>query len=84
MVGYYAHAKAFHGCRPENPRSYYEQGLRGQQTDRIQARFRALFHDVDPDKIQKALDELQDRSNCEKGKIWLTGDDRKMLNDFGH
>jgi len=84
LASYYSYAKAFHGCRPENLRSYYEHGLQGHQPDRIQARFRELFHDVDPNQLQKAIDELGSRSISEKGKIWLTGDDRKMLDDFGH
>jgi hypothetical protein len=84
LTSYYSHAKAFHGCRPENIRSYYEHGLQGHQPDRIQARFRERFHDVDPSQLQKAIDELGNRSTSEKGKIWLTGDDRRMLDDFGH
>lgn len=84
LASYYSHAKAFHGCRPENTRSYYEHGLQGQQPDRIQARFRELFHDVAPYQLQNAIDELDSRSSSEKGKIWLTGDDRRMLDDFGH
>lgn len=43
-----------------------------------------LFHDVAPYQLQKAIDELGNRSTSEKGKIWLTGDDRRMLDDFGH
>ncbi|MBT1119028.1 hypothetical protein [Stutzerimonas nitrititolerans] len=84
LASYYSYVKAFHGCRPENTRSYYEHGLQGHQPDRIQSRFRELFHDVDPNQLQKAIDELGRRSTREKGKIWLTGDDRKMLDDFGH
>lgn len=84
LTGYYSHVKAFHGCRPENLRSYYELGLQGQQIDRIQTRFRQLFHDVDPARVQQALDEMQTRSTSEKGKIWLSGDDRDMLKDYGH
>jgi hypothetical protein len=72
LASYYSHAKTFHGCRLENIRSYYEHGLQGHQAaDRIQARFRELFHDVAPDHLQKAIDEQGSRDTSEKGKIWL-------------
>lgn len=30
LASYYSHAKAFHGCRPDNILSYYEHVLRGK------------------------------------------------------
>lgn len=71
LASYYSYVKAFHGCRPENTRFYYEHGLQGHQPDRIQALFRELFHDVDPNQLQNAIDKLGSRSTSEKGKIWL-------------
>ena len=62
-------APNFHGCRPENIRSYYEHGLQGQLVDRIHARFLELFHDVAALEIQKAIDYLQTEAQARKTKF---------------
>lgn len=39
LWSYYTHAKAFHGCRPENLATYFDHGLQGQDPERIKAHY---------------------------------------------
>lgn len=84
MSSFYTHFKAFHGCRPESLSSYYEGGLRGQNADSIIQKFRQLFADVPLADLEKAIEKMKHREFSEKGKTWLSGDDREMVRDFGH
>lgn len=84
MCSFYTHFKAFHGCRPKSLSSYYEHGLRGQSAEPILQTFRTLFADVPEANIEQAIEEMKHRESSEKGKIWLSGDDRLMLQQFGH
>lgn len=79
---YYSHAKAFHGCRPETLSTYYARGLQGQNSECINSKFRKLFADVSPFEIDRVIE--QSRPGGEPGKIFLTADDRKMIDGFGH
>lgn len=84
MSAFYTHVKAFHGCRPDSLSSYYADGLKGQNAEAIIQRFRLLFSDVPLLDLEQAIQEMKHRESSEKGKIWLSGDDREMLKDFGH
>ncbi|SOS36188.1 hypothetical protein CFBP6411_04831 [Pseudomonas syringae group genomosp. 3] len=84
MSSFYSHFKGFHGCRPESLSSYYSDGLKGQNADAIIERFRLLFSDVPLVDLEQAILDMAHRESSEKGKIWLSGDDREMLEDFGH
>tara|TARA_R110000868_G_scaffold349834_1_gene611159 strand:+ start:2081 stop:2752 length:672 start_codon:yes stop_codon:yes gene_type:complete len=84
MSSFYTHFKAFHGCRPESLSSYYEQGIRGQNAESIVQKFRALFADLPKTDIEQAIENMKRRESSEKGKIWLSGDDGEMLDQFGH
>jgi hypothetical protein len=84
MSSFYTHFKAFHGCRPDTLSSYYANGLQGQNTGFIITKFRSLFSDVPPDELELAISQMKHRESSEKGRIWLSGDDREMLTGFGH
>jgi len=84
LWSYYSHAKAFHGCRPENLRSYFEEGLQGQDPERILQKFRRLYADVPPHALNKAIDVMHGRRADERGSIWLSTDDKQMIRDHGH
>lgn len=82
MFQYYTHVKAFHGCRPDSLAPYYTYGLLGQDTERIAKEFRQIFADVSPAELDRAL-ELSSYK-AEQGQIFLSADDRKMTDEFGH
>jgi hypothetical protein len=84
MSSYYTHFKAFHGCRPESLSTYYEHGLQGQDASSIIMKFRKLFADVPLADLNEAIEKMQHRESSEKGKTWLSGDDREMVRGFGH
>lgn len=84
MSLFYTHFKAFHGCRPESLSSYYEHGLRGQNADSIIKKFRQLFADLPPSSLEQAIEKMKHRESSERGKIWLSADDHKMVREFGH
>lgn len=84
MSSFYTHFKAFHGCRPESLSTYYEGGLQGQNADSIIQKFRHLFPDLPFANLDQAIERMKHRELSEKGKIWLSGDDREMIRDFGH
>lgn len=84
MSSFYTHFKAFHGCRPESLSSYYEHGLRGQNADSIIKKFRQLFADLPPTSLDQAIEKMKHRESSERGKIWLSVDDRQMVREFGH
>ncbi len=84
MSSYYTHFKAFHGCRPESLSTYYEHGLHGQDASSIIMKFRKLFADVPLADLNEAIEKMQHRESSEKGKTWLSGDDREMVRGFGH
>jgi hypothetical protein len=81
---YYSHVKAFHGCRPESLCTYYSQGLLGQDSERIKSAFRQIFADVDTCDLNEAIERMERRDGSERGRIWLTADDRRMMEEFGH
>lgn len=82
MSQYYTHVKAFHGCRPDSLASYYEQGLLGQDGQQIAKKFREIFADVITLDVDRAIE--QSSSGAEPGQIFLSADDRKMIDGFGH
>lgn len=82
MFLYYTHVKAFHGCRPDSLASYYAQGLLGQDGERLNKKFREIFADVDASDVEHVIE--QSKSEAEPGQIFLTADDRKMINGYGH
>ncbi len=84
MSSYYTHLKAFHGCRPESLSTYYEQGLQGQDANSIILKLKKLFADVPLAELDKAIEKMQHRESSEKGKTWLSGDDREMVRGHGH
>ena len=84
MSSFYTHFKAFHGCRPDTLASYHENGLQGQSAVSILSKFRLLFSDVPQDELEQAIHKMKHREASEKGKVWLSADDREMLKDFGH
>lgn len=84
MSSFYTHFKAFHGCRPESLSTYYEFGLQGQNADQITQKFRTLFSDVPVAYLDHAIHTMKHRESSEKGKVWLSSDDRKMVKNHGH
>ncbi|WP_218584171.1 hypothetical protein [Pseudomonas sp. JG-B] len=84
MSSFYSHFKAFHGCRPESLSSYFKDGLQGQNAVSIIQKFRSLFADIPKADLEHAIEQMQHREFSEKGKIWLSGDDREMLANHGH
>lgn len=84
MSSFYTHFKGFHGCRPESLSSYYEHGLQGQNASMIIEKFRRLFADLPAANIEQAIEKMKHREASERGKVWLTGDDREMVEEFGH
>jgi len=81
---HYTHLKAFHGCRPVALSSYYDQGLRGQDSGQLIPVFREIFADVPASDLDAAIASLGDRSTRERGAIWLASDDREMIEEYGH
>ncbi|WP_210558268.1 MULTISPECIES: hypothetical protein [unclassified Pseudomonas] len=81
---YYSHVKAFHGCRPESLSTYYAHGLLGQDGERIKSAFRKIFADVDASDLNRAIERMERRDGSERGRIWFTADDRRMMEEFGH
>jgi hypothetical protein len=84
LADHYAHLKAFHGCRPVSLSSYYEHGLQGQNADQLVLQFQAMFPQVPASDLNAAIASLGDRSTRERGAIWLVGDDREMVEQYGH
>lgn len=81
---HYTHLKAFHGCRPVALSSYYQHGLRGQDGDQLISLFREIFADVPALDLDAAIASLSERNTHERGAIWLVGDDREMIEEYGH
>jgi hypothetical protein len=81
---FYTHIKCFHGSRPINVSSYYENGLVGQNRDVIESQFRELFSDVDINLIEKCIEKLNNRGESEKGKIYFACNDNNLIEDSGH
>lgn len=84
LWSYYTHAKAFHGCRPENLATYFDHGLKGQDPERILKQFRTLYADLPPAVLDRAIKRMSGRGADERGSIWLSTDDREMVRDHGH
>lgn len=84
LWSYYTHAKAFHGCRPETLATYFEHGLQGQNPERILQQFRALYADLPPAVLERAIKRMSGRGADERGSIWLSTDDKQMIRDHGH
>lgn len=84
LSDHYTHLKAFHGCRPLSLSSYYEHGLQGQDADQLALQFRAMFPEVPATDLDAAIGSLGGRSARERGAIWLVGDDREMIEQYGH
>lgn len=84
LITYYTHFKGFHGCRPLRLRSYYEQGLVGQDSALLAQSFREIFVDAPPAELDRALRELSGRAGGEQGKVWLVGSEEFLLRECGH
>jgi hypothetical protein len=64
--------------------SYYEHGLQGQNADQLVLQFQSMFPQVPASDLNAAIASLGDRSTRERGAIWLVGDDREMVEQYGH
>lgn len=84
LTSHYTHFKAFHGCRPMTLSSYYRNGLTGQDSEKIFALFRELYSDVASADLDAAIDRFSDRCARERGAVWLVGDDRELVQEYGH
>jgi hypothetical protein len=59
---HYRHIRAFHGCRPTDFASYFENGLQGQSAEAIEALFLSIFRDLPEPSLQEAIDEFKARN----------------------
>ena len=84
LTSYYTHFKGFHGCRPSSVSSYYERGLLGQNSDLLCDIFREIFSDVPKEDVENAIRQFADRSNSERGAMWLVGSDKFLIEQCGH
>ncbi|WP_232448494.1 hypothetical protein [Burkholderia ubonensis] len=84
FTSHYTHLKAFHGCRPVTLSSYYKHGLMGQDRDKLLAHFREIYSDLPSADLDAAIAKFSDRSARERGSVWLVGDDRELVEEYGH
>ncbi|MCS4306289.1 hypothetical protein M2404_000612 [Rheinheimera pacifica] len=84
LTSYYTHFKGFHGCRPLNLRSYYENGLIGQNSEFLCNMFREIFYDVPQEEVENVISQFADRGSAERGVMWLVGSDRFLVEECGH
>lgn len=84
LTSYYTHFKGFHGCRPLKLASYYERGLLGQNSDLLCDAFREIFSDVPKADVEDVIRRFADRSNMERGAMWLLGSDKYLVGECGH
>jgi len=84
LWSYYTHVKGFHGCRPESLSSYFENGLKGQAVESIVKKFHRIYADVPSGLRQRAIEQMHQRGLSERGRTWLSGDDKKMIEQHGH
>lgn len=84
FLNYYSHVKAFHGCRPLKVSSYYDNGILGQNREKIEKQFKCLFSDLDDEITDRVIQELSNRGSSEKGKIYFVCDDKELIEKCGH
>lgn len=84
LTGYYTHFKGFHGCRPLRLSSYYEEGLLGQNSDLLCDMFRKIFSDAPKAHVESVIKQFSDRSDGERGAMWLVGSDQFLIKECGH
>jgi hypothetical protein len=84
FCNYYESVKAFHGCRPIEMASYYNDGLLGQDGRHVETTFRNLYADVPGDVLQRAIDGLRERGEQEHGKIYFVCTEEELVTQCGH
>lgn len=84
FTSHYTHFKAFHGCRPITLSSYFENGLTGQDSEKLFRSFRELYSDVPSADLDAAIEKFSERGSRERGAVWLVGDDRELVEEYGH
>lgn len=82
----YSSICCYHGARPANVQAYYESGLRLTNSSGLVSYAKAVFSDpifpaITENEILQAIEEL----GCgDSGKLFLTLDDRNLLENAGH
>ena len=84
LTNYYTHFKGFHGCRPSSLGSYYDKGLLGQNSQLLNDSFREIFSDAPKQDVENAIEEFTERSQSERGTMWLVGCDNFLITHCGH
>jgi len=76
--------RTYHGCRPKDVRTYFENGLRVHSRNTLEAQLRELITDkallrmISTDGQDLSIDEHRD------GKLYVVADDRHLIKFAGH
>jgi hypothetical protein len=81
---HYTHIKAYHGCRPTAIEDYYQNGIVGQNSEKLFSSFRNTFEDLPKSAVEKAIDNMKYRAIREAGKTWFVLNGKDLLDDCGH
>jgi len=87
LKSHYKYILAYHGCRPTNISSYYQSGLLMLDKKKYNELFMRIFNKNDFKEIsQEHLEEaIQEMNNSQReDQLYLTIDDRGLLEDAGH
>ncbi len=75
----------FHGCRPVDVQSYYDEGLKISDLDRLNQIAREVFLTSSfPVITESALTEAIEQMDGDPGKLFVVLDDRDLLQHCGH
>lgn len=82
----YTHIAVYHGCRPEDPNTYYQQGLKIADPDELNRRAEQIFltpefPGVTKAKLQQAI---SDDSPTSDRKLYVVLDDKLFMESSAH
>lgn len=82
----YSHFAVYHGCRPDDPSVYYQQGLKLADVDALNRRAEEIFltsefPGVTKAELQQAIDQ---NSRIHDGKLFVVLDDEHFMEFSAH
>lgn len=87
LKNHYQCILAYHGCRPTNVNSYYQSGLLMLDKNKHNELFMRIFNkndfkEITQEHLEKAIHEMNNSQR--EDQLYLTIDDRGLLEDAGH
>ena len=82
----YTHIAVYHGCRPDDPNTYFQQGLKLADADELNRRAEQFFltpefPDVTKAKLQQAMNE---EARSDDRKVYVVLDDERFMEFSAH